>query len=131
MAIDNVTVSDLSFKAVSTSFDSLSTFIQTSTQAVSFFVTSLAYWIILITVIAVALGMIYLFFWVYYRGIKAILNIYPIVMQGVDWIDQNLIERLKRMSDGDDEVAEPEPEPVYEDRQQDRPPDRYLRRDEG
>ena len=130
MTLDNAPLSDLSFKAVSNSFDSLSTFIQTSTQSLTFFVTSLAYWIILIVVIAVALGMVYLFFWVYYRAIMFMLNVYPKVQGAVDWIDYNLIERLKRMSEGKEEEEEVEPEPAYDRGDQGRPAGEY-RRDEG
>lgn len=131
MALDNATLSDLSFKAVSNTFDTLSAFVQTSTQSLTFFVTSLAYWVILIVVIAVALGMVYLFFWVYYRALMSMLHVYPVIQDAVSWVDYNLIERLKRMSEGKEEAEEEvEPEPAYAGRDQGRPVEAY-RRDES
>lgn len=111
MALGNITIGDLGIKSISSTFDSLSSFIHVSTEAISTFTVSVAYWFILLVVIILALGMIYLFFWVYYKSLMAMLHIAPKIESAIEWVDYNLIERLKRMSENE---PLPETEPAMD-----------------
>lgn len=121
MDLENVTLSDIGISSVSSTFNNFSDFIQVSIDLLTQFTWSIVYWILLIAVILIALAMVFLFFWVYYKGVMAILYILPKIEGVIEWIDYNLIEKLKQVSDG---KREPEPEqyaePEYEYTSRDR-----------
>ena len=85
--------------------------------------TSIGYWVILIVVIAVALGMVLLFFLVYFKIFIIITHILPRIEGMISWVDMQ-VDKLKGYNVSQEAEAEMAgPQDRY-------PDDGYRRRDD-